>query len=204
MLKSFVRVFCIVIGLITALASAGLVKEMGQHSIINSDQKTGHADQKTGTTNQNAGHAISCGPADSKLNVTWSPISPKSGDVLSLYFDYTFNEEFTNGIYSLKWFSRLDMSYPWREATGISSRIKCEDVEEYLKASDVNTIQTPSKCPFQKGEKIVGNTEFTDMKEIPFGYNSLVISLTNQNGHVTACGNATIYLQLPYYDDDGE
>lgn len=43
------------------------------------------------------------------------------------------------------------MSTPWREATGISSRIKCEDVEEYLKASDVNTKQTPRKCPFQKG-----------------------------------------------------
>ncbi|VDI15855.1 Hypothetical predicted protein [Mytilus galloprovincialis] len=204
MLKSFVLVCCLVTGLITALAEAGLVKEMEQHSIINSDHKTDHADDKTGTTKPKSGHAISCGPPDSKINVTWSPISPKSGDVLSLYFDFTFNEEFTNGIYSLKWYSRLDMSTPWREATGISSRIKCEDVEEYLKASDVNTKQTPTKCPFQKGEKIVGSTEFTDMKEIPFGYNSLVISMKNQNGHVTACGNATIYLQIPDYDDDDE
>lgn len=69
----------------------------------------------------------------------------------SLFFYQILDEEFTNGIYSLKWYSRLDMSTPWREATGISSRIKCEDVEEYLKASDVNTKQTPTKCPFQKG-----------------------------------------------------
>ncbi|XP_076112068.1 uncharacterized protein LOC143080224 isoform X2 [Mytilus galloprovincialis] len=176
MLKSFVLVCCLITGLITALAEAGLVKEMEQHSIINSDHKTDHADDKTGTTEPKSGHAISCGP----------------------------HEEFTNGIYSLKWYSRLDMSTPWREATGISSRIKCEDVEEYLKASDVNTKQTPTKCPFQKGEKIVGSTEFTDMKEIPFGYNSLVISMKNQNGHVTACGNATIFLQIPDYDDDDE
>lgn len=60
MLKSFVLVFCIATGLITA--EAGLVKEMEQHSIINSDHKTDHTDQKTGTTKPKSGHAISCGP----------------------------------------------------------------------------------------------------------------------------------------------
>lgn len=62
MLKSFVPVCCLVTGLIMALAEAGLVKEMEQHSVINSDHKTDHADHKTGTTEPKSGHAISCGP----------------------------------------------------------------------------------------------------------------------------------------------